>query len=191
MCLLLQRCSPSPWDLQPLQPASANLCARRMQVLQGCRVSRDALMDNPSRSARSERMSRIRSKDTTPELIVRRLLHARGYRYRLHRAGLPGRPDIVFPARSKVIFVHGCFWHRHPGCCRTPKSRADFWLTKFRANRRRDLRNQRRLTEMGWDFLVVWECEIRYADGLVKRVVRFLDKPLNRPRGRVGGNAVR
>ncbi|HBI46414.1 MAG TPA: very short patch repair endonuclease, partial [Planctomycetales bacterium] len=98
-------------------------------------------MDSLSPEERSERMSRVRNKDTKPELVVRRLVHSLGYRYRLHSGRLPGRPDIVFAGRKKVVFVHGCFWHRHRGCalCRMPKSRLDFWAPKLEGNRRRDI----------------------------------------------------
>ena len=121
-------------------------------------------------------MALVRNKDTGPELVVRRILHHLGFRYRLHRAGLPGRPDIVFPSRRKAIFVHGCFWHRHRGCCRTPKTRLDFWVPKLVKNRRRDLRNQRELRKLGWDFLVVWECELRDTDVVALRLIEFLDE---------------
>lgn len=138
-------------------------------------------MDTLAPEQRSERMSRVRGKDTKPELIVRRLLHGLGYRYRLHAGDLPGKPDIVFRGRRKAIYVHGCFWHRHPdpACrlARLPKTRREFWVPKLEGNRRRDIENQRRLTEMGWDFLLVWECEIGQADApaLRHRLCRFLD----------------
>jgi len=107
-------------------------------------------------------MARIRSRDTKPELIVRSLLHRAGLRFSLRRKDLPGRPDIVLPKYRAVIFVHGCFWHRHPGCkvATLPKSRQDFWQAKFAANVARDERNQRRLVEAGWNVLVLWECEV-------------------------------
>ena len=120
-----------------------------------------------------------RGKDTKPEMIVRRLLHGMGYRYRLHRKDLPGRPDIVFASRRKVIFVHGCFWHRHadPSCkiARMPKSRLDFWGPKFAANQARDERDVAALEKMGWNVLVVWECGLRDVDGLRETVTRFLE----------------
>lgn len=116
-------------------------------------------------AARSERMSRIKGRDTGPELLVRKLTHRMGFRYRLHRRDLPGCPDLVFPARRKVIFVHGCFWHRHPDetckLARLPKSRLDFWLPKLEANHARDLENQAKLLNMGWQMMIVWECESR------------------------------
>lgn len=111
---------------------------------------------------RRHNMSRIRGKDTKPELIVRRMLFAMGYRYRLHVRSLPGTPDIVFPGRSKAIFVHGCFWHGHPGCryAAKPTTRAEFWQEKIEAARRRDAAAQEALTRRGWAVLVVWECEL-------------------------------
>jgi DNA mismatch endonuclease, patch repair protein len=133
--------------------------------------------DTLTKAERSERMSRIRNKDTKPEMVVRRLLHALGYRFRLHRSDLPGKPDIVFPSRRKVVFVHGCFWHRHEGCRnnRTPKSRLDFWVPKLDANRQRDLQNQAKLTQMGWRHLVVWECDLQNLESLAIKLQSFLD----------------
>lgn len=133
--------------------------------------------DTLSTGERKERMSRVRNKDTKPEMCVRRLVHSLGYRYRLHYGGLPGRPDIVFPERRKVIFVHGCFWHRHEGCsrCRMPKSRLEFWGPKLEKNRLRDLKNLAKLHELGWDVLVVWECETEEAAGLPGRIMTFLE----------------
>lgn len=123
-------------------------------------------------------MSRIRGKDTAPELLVRRLLHAMGYRFRLHRRDLPGRPDIVLPGRRKVIEVRGCWWHRHPDpACpnvATPKTRPDFWAAKFAGNVERDQRNEAALAARGWDVLVIWECEVRRGDDLAPRLRAFL-----------------
>lgn len=123
-------------------------------------------------------MSRVRSKDTKPELLVRRLVHGMGYRYRLHSRTLPGHPDLVFTRRRKIVFVHGCFWHRHPdpGCklARMPKSRLDFWAPKLELNRRRDIESQAKLRELGWDVLVVWECELRDRADLESRIRSFL-----------------
>lgn len=123
-------------------------------------------------------MALIKGRDTKPEMVVRRMLHAMGYRYRLHAKELPGKPDIVFRPRRKAIFVHGCFWHRHPdpSCrlARFPKSRADFWKSKFEANRLRDREDSRKLFEMGWDVLVVWECELRDAEQLGNKLKRFI-----------------
>ena len=128
---------------------------------------------------RSERMSLIRAKDTRPELVLRRALHAKGFRYRLHASDLPGKPDIVLPKFGSVIFVHGCFWHGHRNCriANSPKTNSEFWQKKFTTNARRDRRSQRRLKLMGWKVIVVWECEVRSKDKLdrtVKRVARRL-----------------
>ena len=108
-------------------------------------------------------MSRVRSKDTKPELLVRGLLSSMGYRYRLHLRTIPGTPDIVFSQRKKAVFVHGCYWHRHKDCpnCRLPKSKLDFWKPKLEGNRKRDLKKQRELRKAGWQFFVVWECQLR------------------------------
>jgi len=122
-------------------------------------------------------MSRIRGKNTKPEMIVRSLAHRLGYRFRLHRTDLPGKPDIVFPSRGKVVLVHGCFWHRHN--CRygrvMPATRRQFWSRKFDANRERDRRNRRALRSRGWDVLVIWECQTKDRARLAERLCRFLD----------------
>ncbi len=124
-------------------------------------------------------MARVRGRDTKPEMIVRRLLHRMGYRYRLHRKDLPGRPDIVFGKRRKVIFVHGCFWHRHddPACrlARLPKSRLEFWEPKLAANAERDARHQQALRKAGWGILVVWECQLRHSEQLENILKQFLE----------------
>ncbi len=111
---------------------------------------------------RSENMRRIRSKDTKPELSVRSLLHSMGFRYRLHNRELPGCPDIIFPSRKKVIFVHGCFWHQHTGCriSHKPKTQVNYWGPKLRRNKKRDKLNGIKLRQSGWDVLVIWECEV-------------------------------
>ena len=133
--------------------------------------------DTLTRSERSERMARVRGKDTGPERRVRRILTMLGYRYRLQYAKVPGRPDIAFPGRKKVIWVHGCFWHRHPGCqlARLPKSRLDFWKPKLEGNRSRDLRKEAELRSAGWDSLVVWECGLADEKGLEAKLKEFLD----------------
>ncbi|MBY6203251.1 very short patch repair endonuclease [Maritalea mobilis] len=127
---------------------------------------------------RSEMMSRIRSKDTKPEMLLRKGLHAAGYRFRLHVSGLPGKPDIVLPRFRSVIFVHGCFWHGHSGCknYRIPKTRTEFWTTKIAANRDRDSRAMASLLDSGWRVLVVWECATRTIslDRLIQTVVAWL-----------------
>ncbi len=117
-------------------------------------------------------MSRIRSKDTKPEKVVRSLLHCNGYRFRLHRRDLPGNPDIVLPKYKTAIFVHGCFWHRHQNCkfAYTPKSRVEFWERKFRENIRRDERARKQLIELGWHVIVVWECEVMNIRALEVRL---------------------
>ncbi len=121
-------------------------------------------------------MSRVRGKDTRPELAVRRLVHAMGYRFRLHRRDIPGVPDLVFVRARKLIFVHGCFWHRHPGCpnTRLPKSHVAFWRAKLGANQKRDLITQRKLSSLGWLTLVIWECELGNAARLRRKVAAFL-----------------
>ncbi len=126
--------------------------------------------------ARSFNMSRIKGKDTKPELLVRRMLHSMGYRFRLHAPELPGTPDIVFRPRKKVVFVHGCFWHRHPGCKKTttPKTRHEFWREKLDRNVRRDHAVQEQLCDMGWSYFIAWECETRGEELLAARLQDFL-----------------
>ena len=123
-------------------------------------------------------MGRVRQRDTRPEMVVRRILHGAGYRYRLHAADLPGRPDIVFRRPRKVIFVHGCFWHRHSGCKRTttPKARREFWEAKFSENRKRDASAVSSLQRQGWEVAIVWECETDDADAMKTRLVSFLER---------------
>ena len=123
-------------------------------------------------------MARVRRKDTEPELAVRRLLYRLGYRYRLHKRDLPGTPDICFPGRKKAIFVHGCFWHRHPGCQRasTPKTRTSFWSEKFAQNVARDGRRITELRRLGWEALVVWECQTEDQSGVVLLLSDFLSR---------------
>ncbi len=122
-------------------------------------------MDRMSRQARSLHMSRIGPKDTRPEMIVRSGLHRAGFRFRLHRRELPGRPDIVLPRHNAVIFVHGCFWHSHPGCrlAAVPGTRREFWIPKLAANRERDRRQVAELRRQGWRVLIIWECSVRPA----------------------------
>lgn len=127
-------------------------------------------------------MALVKSKNTEPELTVRRLLHRLGYRYRLHVRSLPGCPDIVFPSRRSVILVHGCFWHRH-NCemgNRMPKSRLSFWIPKLQGNKERDRRKRRALRRAGWSVLVIWECQLRDLARVVNRCVRFLGPPPSR-----------
>jgi DNA mismatch endonuclease (patch repair protein) len=122
-------------------------------------------------------MSAIKGRNTKPEMIMRRMVHAMGYRYRLHVRRLPGQPDLVFPKRKKVIFIHGCFWHRH--ICKQgrplPATRAEFWQKKLNENKQRDRRIQKELRALGWDVLVVWECWVNKPDMMQSRIRHFLD----------------
>ena len=125
--------------------------------------SDDASMDIVDTATRSRMMSGIKGKNTRPEMIVRQYLHGKGYRYRLHRKDLPGRPDIVLPRLKTCIFVHGCFWHRHAGCpyAAQPKTRPEFWSKKFERNVLRDKGNIEALESIGWSVIIVWECEVK------------------------------
>ncbi|MBU1377071.1 MAG: DNA mismatch endonuclease Vsr [Alphaproteobacteria bacterium] len=129
-------------------------------------------MDIVDPERRSRMMSRIRGKNTAPELAVRRLAHRLGFRFRLHRRDLPGSPDLVFPGRRKVVFVHGCYWHRHPGCrlAYQPKSNIDFWQAKFARNVERDAEAVAQLERQGWSPLIIWECESRDAGTVAARL---------------------
>lgn len=140
-------------------------------------------MDTLTPEARSRLMSRIRGKDTKPELVVRSILHRMGYRFRLHRKDLPGRPDVVLPRHKKVVLVHGCFWHGHL-CKIAPGSKSNkaYWSSKIEANRARDERNRAALTGLGWDVLELWECEIRNAQKTEERLRSFMrDAQATRP----------
>jgi len=133
-------------------------------------------MDTLSRAERSARMALVRSKDSKFELRVRSALHKLGYRYRKHDRSLPGKPDLVFPSRRKVIFLHGCFWHGHR--CRlgrVPKTRTEYWLPKISGNRSRDQKNIRALRKLGWNTLIIWECQLSQFDAVIARMERFLD----------------
>lgn len=129
-------------------------------------------MDSISKSHRSWNMSRIRGENTKPERSVRSILHRMGYRFRLHDRSLPGAPDIVLRRYRTVVFVHGCFWHRHRDCrfAYTPKSRIGFWKAKFKSNVDRDMRVLKELRDLGWRVLIVWECELREIETLVHRL---------------------
>ena len=136
------------------------------------------MADRITEEKRRRVMQAVKSKDTGPELAVRRIMHKLGYRYRLHKKGLPGRPDLVFARRKKVIFVHGCFWHGHD--CRygrPPESRREYWLPKLERNRERDRENKAELESLGWKVLTVWECQIKRKDtaDLVDLLIRFLE----------------
>jgi DNA mismatch endonuclease (patch repair protein) len=134
--------------------------------------------DPPVSPARSALMARVRGRDTKPEIVVRKLTFALGYRYRLHVRGLPGTPDLVFSSQKKAVFVHGCFWHRHKRCSRTtsPKTRSAYWAAKFAANLTRDSRIKRKLRRAGWRVLIVWECQTLRPERLRRRLARFLAK---------------
>lgn len=135
------------------------------------------MVDNRTAASRSALMSRIGSKNTAPEIVVRRLLHSMGYRYRLHRKDLPGTPDIVLPRLRKAIFVHGCFWHAH-GCRigQPPKSRSEFWEPKLARNKARDAEKNEAMHRAGWDVLTLWQCEIRDQTLLEKQLRAFLKR---------------
>lgn len=128
-------------------------------------------------------MSRIRSMDTTPEMVVRRTAHRLGFRFRLHRRDLPGRPDLVFPRWRKIVFVHGCFWHQHPGCRegRVPSTNTEYWEPKLGRNVQRDAVTQETLQRAGWSTLVIWECECKSEEFVAARLARFLKDEGGRP----------
>ena len=130
-----------------------------------------------SPAQRSWIMRQVHSQHTKPELLVRSLVHRLGYRFRLHRKDLPGAPDLVFPARHKVIFVHGCFWHGHacPRGARLPKTNADYWREKIARNRKHDRQHQRHLRQLGWSVLTLWECQLRNQQQIAARLTRFLE----------------
>ncbi|WP_083329911.1 very short patch repair endonuclease [Pseudomonas argentinensis] len=129
-------------------------------------------------------MRAVRRQNTAPEIRVRSVLHRVGLRFRIHQKNLPGSPDIVLAKHKTVVFVHGCFWHRHPGCryATTPKTRQEFWIPKFDANIKRDARKEAQLRELGWRVLVVWECETKDLLALEARLRREFDLPLSGPR---------
>ena len=133
------------------------------------------MTDNVDIETRSRIMSRVRGRNTKPELIVRRIAHGLGLRFRLHRRDLPGCPDIVFPRHRAAIMVHGCFWHRHPGCKKaaSPKTRTQYWEEKFAGNVVRDRRNEAALRELGWRVCVIWECETKDEDAVAARIAAF------------------
>lgn len=136
-------------------------------------------MDRLSKEHRSWNMSRIRGRDTNPEMTVRSMLHRMGFRFRVHCSKLPGKPDIVLKRYKTVIFVHGCFWHHHPGCmyATNPGTRIEFWQKKFAANVSRDIKVANALTEMGWKVAVVWECELSNLQSLADRLELLLKEP--------------
>ena len=134
------------------------------------------MADKFSPEKRSEIMSCVRQKNTKPELIVRSLLHRMGYRFRLHRKDLPGKPDIVLPRYKKIIFVHGCFWHGHTGCPRStrPKTNSEYWERKIDKNINRDKQHVKTLREMGWSILIIWECETKDGNKLIDKLKKFM-----------------
>jgi len=135
------------------------------------------MADPFSKDERSRIMRQVRGKDTSPEMVVRRMVHAMGHRYRLHDRSLPGSPDLVFPRLGKVVQVRGCFWHMHDcGRCRIPQTRRGYWTRKLEGNRRRDAAADRRLRRMGWSLMIVWECQTTPTrrDRLSRRLARFL-----------------
>lgn len=134
------------------------------------------MADHLTRDQRSALMARVRGKDTSPEMLVRRILHGFGYRYRLHRRDLPGKPDLVFASRRKVIFVHGCFWHQH-NCAKAkrPETNKRFWNDKLDRNIARDRTHMSKLGDMGWEVLVVWECQTADRERLAGRLKNFLE----------------
>lgn len=140
------------------------------------------MVDVLTKKHRSWNMGRVRGKDTKPELLVRSVLHRNGYRFRLHAKGLPGKPDIVLAKHHTVVFVHGCFWHRHKRCpdATVPKSRTEFWVQKFADNVKRDAKNQTVLRKLGWTILIVWECETTKPDRLAIRLRREIDESSNK-----------
>ena len=150
---------------RPLRETPTNFCEMFEKV------------DSVSAVERSRIMALVRSEDTKPELAARRLLHALGYRYRLHGRDLPGKPDIVFRSRRKLIFVNGCFWHQH--ACkrgrRIPVSRRNYWLLKLRRNRDRDAVNQKRLRALGWSVFVIWECQLKNPGAVAQKLRRYLE----------------
>ena len=155
-----------------------SLIARIIETTRNMAADRELAGERIDR-ARSALMSRVRCKNTKPELVVRREVHALGYRFRLHRSDLPGTPDLVFPRLHKVVFVHGCFWHRHEGCSRTttPTTRAAYWQRKFEQNVQRDRRNVTMLEALGWKVLVIWECETFDRSRLAESLSSFLASP--------------
>lgn len=164
--------------------------SQQERCLPGRAILKWTMADTRTPEQRRRIMQAVKTEDTGPEWTVRRTLHALGYRYRLHVKTLPGRPDIVFRARKKVLFVHGCFWHGHD-CSkgRAPKSRLDYWGPKLNANRERDAAKTGQLAALGWDVLALWQCETADGDALTARLVDFLENTNRQtPRNRVNRN---
>lgn len=137
------------------------------------------MTDSITTERRSDNMRKIRSKDTKPEMRIRKLLFGLGYRFRLHRKDLPGKPDIVFTGRKRVIFVHGCFWHQHQDCRegRLPGSRQEYWIPKLKNNISRDQKHTVELQKLGWKVLVIWECQVTNIDRTEDMMLKFLGSP--------------
>jgi DNA mismatch endonuclease (patch repair protein) len=167
---------------QPLEPSLSDirpgLEIEPTKQASPIKVSRPAIWQDVSDAIRRTMQSN-RSKDTAPERALRSLVHSAGYRFRKHVRGLPGTPDLVFSSRRKAVWLHGCFWHSHPGCrfATTPRTRADYWVPKLEQNRARDTQHASRLHEMGWETLVVWECEIHDVVRVRAALERFLGPP--------------
>lgn len=134
------------------------------------------MADTRTKQKRREIMQSVKSVNTTPELAVRSLVHRLGYRFRLHYKKLPGKPDLAFPARNKVIFVHGCFWHGHENCAKgkLPKSNLEFWQPKILRNKERDAQRTKEIKSLGWKVLTVWQCELKKVKALQGKIVKFL-----------------
>ena len=136
------------------------------------------MVDNLTEKQRKHCMRQVKSKDTRPEIVVRKLISLMGYRYRLHRKDLPGCPDLVFSVGKKVIFINGCYWHRHT--CKKgrskPETNKDFWRTKFYRTKQRDKENRKKLKKLGWQILTIWECQIKNVEKLKKMVTEFIEK---------------
>jgi len=172
--------SRGPISMRYVMPVAAG--ALKCHSRKECRFDSDrphqllSFMRKKTREQISAHMRRIRKKDTKPELVVRRLAHAMGYRYRLHRRELPGTPDLVFPALKKVILVHGCFWHQHRCVLgsKQPSANRHYWIPKFARNRERDAAAERALAALGWMALVIWECETRDEESTAQRIRKFL-----------------
>jgi len=147
-----------------------------MDILYSRHHLKAEMVDKLTPEARSAAMGRIRRSDTKPEWAVRRLLHRLGYRFRTQWKAAPGRPDVAFPGRRRIIFVHGCFWHQHDGCrhARIPATRTEFWAAKFERNKARDARDLARAADDGWEALVIWECEVADQANLEARLKAFV-----------------
>jgi DNA mismatch endonuclease (patch repair protein) len=159
-------------------PATSHKWFAALRRVQFSAVVGERTMDPLSRSRRSWLMSRVKGKDTAPEIRVRKVVHALGYRFRLHQDDLPGSPDLVFPKLKSIIFVHGCFWHRHNGCSRAslPSTRRPYWERKFERNVARDILTNARLKSEGWRVLIIWECQTKDESRLRTKLMKFLSR---------------